>query len=71
MKLCTYWLKASRLLLNVEKWKLLIFQPKRKQIEYGSISIKLDCYKLDPAEHDSTLSVGVDFPSPPPAPSLS
>ena len=57
VKLFTKWLNADTISLNVEISKLLIFQPNRKQIDYGSISIKLNGYKFKPSEHVKYLYI--------------
>ena len=60
LKLCSEWLKANRLSLNADKSKLLLFQSKKKPIDYSKISIKLNGTKLIPADQVKYLGIFVD-----------
>ena len=54
------WLKANRLLLNVKKSKLVLFQKKQSNFDNKNLSIKLDGYKLDPTENVRYIGVYID-----------
>ena len=60
LKIVADWLKANRLSLNVDKSKLIIFKSKRKIISDNSFSIKLNGYKLEPADQVKYLGVYLD-----------
>ena len=60
LKLCTKWLNANRLSLNIDKTKLLIFHPKKKKLVYKDISIKLNKTKLNPADKVKYLGIFLD-----------
>ena len=60
LKIVADWLKANRLSLNVDKSKLIIFKSKRKIISDNSFSIKLNGYKLEPADQVKYLGLYLD-----------
>ena len=60
LKLCTAWLNANRLSLNIDKTKLLIFHSKKKCFDYSDISIKLNKVKLNPTDHVKFLGIFLD-----------
>ena len=59
LKLCSEWLNANRLSLNVDKTKLLLFHSKKKKMDYD-ISIKINGSKLNPSDHVKYLGVFLD-----------
>ena len=60
LKKISDWLKANRLLLNVKKSKLLLFQKKQSKLDTNCISIKLNGCKLDPTDNVQYLGVYID-----------
>ena len=60
LKLCTEWLNANRLSLNIDKTKLFIFHSKKKCFDYSDISIKLKEVKLNPTHHVKYLGIFLD-----------
>ena len=60
LKKISDWLKANKLLLNVKKSKLLLFQKKQSKLDTNYISIKLNGYKLDPTDNVQYLGVYID-----------
>ena len=60
LKAVVEWLKANRLSLNAKKSKLLIFQSKRKTLNYDNFSIKLDGVKLKPESYVKYLGMIID-----------
>ena len=60
LKLASDWLNASRLLLNVDKSKLLIFKSKQRKFNKDSISIKLGGFKLTPTDNVKYLVLHLD-----------
>ena len=60
LKLCSKWLNANRLSLNVDNTKLLIFHSKKKVIDYNNISIKINGFRLHPSEHVKYLGIFLD-----------
>ena len=63
-KLCSEWLNANRLSLNVDKTKLLLFHSKKKKMDY-EICIKINGSKLNPSGHvkyfRQKLSLGLPY----------
>ena len=59
-ELCTEWLNANRLSLNIDKTKLLIFHSKKKKVVYDDISIKLNKIKLIPTDNVKYLGIFLD-----------
>ena len=60
LKLCSKWLIANRLSLNVDKSKLIFFQSKKSKIDYSTISVKLNGIKLIPADEVKYLGLYID-----------
>ena len=60
LKLCTEWLNANKLSLNIDKTKLLIFHSKKKKLVYKDISIKLNKTKLNPTDNVKYLGIFLD-----------
>ena len=60
LKLCTEWLNANRLSLNIDKTKLLIFHSKKKKVVYDDFSIKLNKIKLIPTDNVKYLGIFLD-----------
>ena len=60
LKLCTEWLNANRLSLNIDKTKLVIFYSKEKCLDYSDISIKLIKVKLNPTDNVKYLGIFLD-----------
>ena len=60
LKLCSEWLKANRLSLNVDKSKFIFFHSNRKVIDLNKCSIKLNGKKLIPADHVKYLGIYID-----------
>ena len=61
LKLCSEWLNANRLSLNVDKTKLLLFhsKKKKKKMDY-EICIKINGSKLNPSDHVKYLGIFLD-----------
>ena len=59
LKLCSEWLNANRLSLNVDKTKLLLFHSKKKKMDY-EICIKINGSKLNPSDHVKYLGIFLD-----------
>ena len=60
LKLCTEWLNANRLSLNIDKTKLLLFHSKKKCFDYNDITIKLNKFKLNPSDNVKYLGIFLD-----------
>ena len=59
LKLCSEWLNANRLSLNVDKTKLLLFHSKKKKMDY-EICSKINGSKLNPSDHVKYLGIFLD-----------
>ena len=60
LKTTSDWLKATRLSLNIDKSKLILFKSKRKRFDNNNISIKINGCKMEPSNHVKYLGLHLD-----------